>query len=321
MASILTPGTILKARYKIERIIYETHLVNIYYAHDVHMKGKVWAVRETKLVAADINEKINIISKFKREASIIASISHPLFAKVVDFFVDDDYLYIVREYVSGSDLNSLLIKQRAPFQEEEVIAWAIQLADLFTFLYAKKLPSIFFREFNMGNLISMPKSSIKATDMGLAKMFYADTGLEGLSHLGASEYAAPEQYAENGFFDIKSLVYSLGAFMYHALSNVNPSLSPFDLQPISLLNPSLSRQTQDVIKKATETDPKRRYSSLQEMKRHLSGRLKGTNQGSSIKTDYNPPSGSSGVQNMLFIISVLSLLGLLGFLGYYFFLK
>ena len=323
MASVLTPGTVLRARYKIDRIIYETHLVNIYYAHDVHMKGKAWAVREMKLIAEGSGEKSALISKFKREASAIASISHPMLASVVDFFTEYDYLYIIREYVSGIDLNTRLNRQMAPFKEDEVVSWAIQLADLLNFLYLKKVPPIFFREFNMGNLVAEQSGIIKITDIGLAKIFYSDTNLEHLGHLGASEYAAPEQFEGGGVFDIKSLVYSLGAFMYHALTNVNPSISPFDLQPASLLNPTLSRSVQDIIKKATDPEPRKRFQSLLDMKKSLSGRIKDLPIAKTHNVLLPKPKddNSSGIQNMMFFVIVTILLSLLGFLGYYFFLR
>lgn len=323
MASVLTPGTILRARYRIDRVIHETHLVNIYYAHDTHMKGKSWAVREMKLIAEGANEKSALISKFKREAGAIASISHPMLASVVDFFTEYNYLYLVREYVQGLDLSTRLAKQMAPFKEDEVISWSVQLADLLNFLYLKKVPPIFFREFNMGNLVAEQSGIIKVTDIGVAKIFYSDTNLEHLGHLGASEYAAPEQFDGSGIFDMRSLVYSLGAFMYHALTNVNPSVSPFDLQPPSLLNPTLSRSVQDIIKKATDPDPKKRFQTLQDMKKSLSLKIKDLPAGKKPNIMPLKPSGdnSSGFQNVLFFVTVTVLLSLLGFLGYYFFIR
>lgn len=319
MSSIITPGTILKTRYKIEQAIYESPFVNIYYAQDIHMKGRVWAIREMKIIASDQNEKMQQIARFKREAAQLATISHPLLAKVVDFFSDADYIYLVREFVSGVDLESKMNNQRAPFKEEEVLSWSIQIADLFAYLISKKLPPIFFKEFNMGNIILLSNSNIKLMDMGLAKMFYSNTNLEILGQLGAGDYAAPEQYGENSFFDMRSLIYSLGAFMYHALTNVNPSHMKLS-RNISELNPNVSRHTQDLVRRMLDPDPSRRPASFQDLRKSAVGKL-GRSPGATIPKSYSEKSGGSGIQNFLLMVTVSIFLAFLGFIVYYFFLK
>ncbi len=321
MASTIKPGTVLKARYKIEQAIYESPFVNIYYASDTHMKGMFWAVREMKIVASDNTEKLNYIAKFKNEAAAMASFSHPLLTKTVDFFTDSGYIYIVREYASGTDLESKLAKQHSPFRENDVIMWSLQIADLFAFLISKKMPSLYFKEFNMGNIILLANNQIKLLDLGIAKIFYSDTDFEQLGQLGASEYGAPEQYGENSSFDARSLVYSLGAFMFHALSNVNPALTPHNIQSLTLLNPNISKNTQEIVRKAIDPDPKKRFASLTDFRRALASRVKGSASPSTIPKPYNPASDSSGVKNLLFLGVAALLLGIIGFMIYFFFLK
>ena len=153
MSSILSSGSILKSRYKIERTIYEAPIVNIYYSQDLHMPGRFWAIREMQTVSNNVAERMAITSKFMKESSLLSRLSHPVLAKVIDFFVDGIYLYIVRDFISGADLSSLLDSKAEPFLEEQVVNWGVQIADLFTYLASQKISPVFFKEFNMGNII------------------------------------------------------------------------------------------------------------------------------------------------------------------------
>ncbi len=320
MSSVLNTGAVLRGRYKIDKLIYEAPLVNIYYCRDLHMSGRFWAVREMQIVAADPAEKSAVINGFLKDASFLSQISHPYIAKVMDFFADGTYLYIIREFVPGADLASLLESRHEPFTEEQVAGWAAQISELFQYFSLKKLPPIFFREFNMGNIIVNQKSEIKLTDIGLAKIFYGDTGLSAIGRMGACEYAAPEQYAEHPSFDSRTLVYTLGAFMYHALTNVNPSAESDEPHPANILNPSVSSAMSLIIKKAVEKNPQKRYQTIADMRKALSSSLKTKKQSGPVQTKaYDSESSSSN--NLLFISATILLMGIIIFLGYYFFIR
>lgn len=324
MSSILSSGSILKSRYKIERTIYEAPIVNIYYSQDLHMPGRFWAIREMQTVSNNVAERMAITNKFMKESSLLSRLSHPVLAKVIDFFVDGIYLYIVRDFISGADLSSLLDSKAEPFLEEQVVNWGVQIADLFTYLASQKISPVFFKEFNMGNIILTPNGDIKLTDMGLARIFYADTALEAIGALGANEYAAPEQYdPENPIFDSRSLVFSLGAFIYHALTKVNPVMILAEhksIKSIETMNPSVSSNLKDILKKALDVNPLKRFSSVSEMKKQLLNcvktkqKTKTTSKGKVSK--YSEPSSSS---NNIFIILTIVLVCIICLLGYFFF--
>ena len=326
MSSILSSGSILKSRYKIERTIYEAPIVNIYYSQDLHMPGRFWAIREMQTVSNNPIERMSIANKFLKESSILSRLSHPVFAKVIDFFVDGIYLYIVRDFIPGADLSSLLESRTEPFLEEQVLNWGLQLADFFMYLTSQKIPPVFFKEFNMGNIILTPNSEIKITDMGLARLFYDDSALDAIGALGANEYAAPEQYdAENPNFDSRSLVFSLAAFMYHALTKVNPTVSFAEhkpIMPVDALNPSVSSNLREILKKALELNPIKRFSSITEMKKQIASCIKPKHKSkTSPKTKISKYSEPSSSGNNFFVILTVVLTVIICFLGYYFFFR
>jgi serine/threonine protein kinase len=316
-------GTILRGRYRIIKVIFETMLVNVYYVNDLHLPEKAWVVREMQTIAIDNAERSRVIKKFYAEASRISAITHPYIGTVVDFFAEGTNFYIVREYIHGADLATILKRNQRPFIESDVILWSAQLSEALSFLYASKFPAIFFREFHMSNIICTAAGSIKLIDLGLASIFQTETDTDNLNRLGSSDYAPPEQFAEDGTFDMRSLVYTLGAFMYHTVTNVNPATSPFALKPLNLLNPTLSPPLQEIINKATEIDPKKRYQALNDMRKDLLSLLKNPKMAvaRAEKERGKDKGNDGGLLNWLLGFVLIFIMGTILFLIYYFLLK
>ncbi|MFH0803041.1 MAG: serine/threonine-protein kinase [bacterium] len=264
-------GMILRSRYKIARIIYQSQMFNVYYVEDLHLKGKVWAIKEMKMVAVDPQEKNRIMSQFHAEALNLTALSHPNIAKVVDFFIDSNSLYIVREYAPAVDLGNVIKKD--PIEEKEVLSWGIQMADALNYLFSRKMPAVFFRELNLGNILVSGQGNITLIDLGLARLFQTRQDLEAIKRTGSMDYAAPEQFSEEGIFDMRTLVYNLGAILFHCLTKVNPASTPFNLPAPQSLRPEVSDKFNQIILKATRYDPRERYPNLQEMVKDLKGAM------------------------------------------------
>ena len=100
----------------------------VYRAQDLRFKvEKIVAVKEMINQATDEEMRATIIEGFEREANILATVSHPSIPTIYDYFTLGARSYLVMEFVEGDNLEIKLQQRRAPFQEEEVIAWAIAL--------------------------------------------------------------------------------------------------------------------------------------------------------------------------------------------------
>jgi serine/threonine protein kinase len=275
MQTVLAVGAILRGRYKISKILSTSRLSNVYMVEDTHFPENVWAIKEMHLMAVNQAERNKRISQFYAEALNISSLTHPNLAKVVDFFVEGNNLYLVREYVYGTDLETILNSRRNPLPESDAINVLVQVSDIFTYLFGKKLPPIFFREFKLSNIIAAPNGSVKLVDLGMARFFHLEYSTGVGMRLGSTDYASPEQFEESGHFDSRSLVYTLGALLYHLLGKRNPGASPFDLTPLGSINPTVSKTTQAIVRKATQREAKLRFQSPDEMKRALRAALRG----------------------------------------------
>lgn len=272
--SSLPVGSVLKNRYRIAKVLLQSKLTNVYVVDDTHLRGNLWAVKEMKFLAMDNFERQKIIAQFEQEVIRMTEISHPNFAKVIDFFVEGTNLYIIREFIPAYDIETLMKRNAGLLRETDVLSWGIQLADVLNFLYNKKFPAIFFRELTLGNILVNSEGVISLIDLGLARVFQTETDPSKLKVMGAVDYASPEQFDEDGTFDRRTLVYNLGALLYHVLTGKNPAQSLFNLPPIQELNPEVSRATRKIIERAVEIEPRLRYQNLTDMKRDMKHALR-----------------------------------------------
>lgn len=270
----LPVGGVLKDRYRISKVVHQSKLTNVYLVDDIHLRGNVWAVKEMKFLAMDNIERQKIIAMFRYEVARMTELSHPNFAKVIDFFVDGQNLYVIRQFIAAYDIRSLMRKTTGMLREKDVISWGIQLADVLNYLHKKNFPSVFFRELNLDNILVNAEGEVSLIDLGLATAFQMETNVDKLKTMGASEYASPEQFDEEGQFDQRTLVYNLGALIYHMLTKKSPAQNLFDLPPLESINPEVSSATCRIIKRATEIEPRLRYQSLNDFKRDLAYSIK-----------------------------------------------
>lgn len=265
----LPVGSILRNRYRISKILYQSKLTNVYTVEDTHLVGNIWAIKEMKVLALSGLQRQKVIANFQAEILKLTELAHPNLARVIDFFVEGRNLYIVREFIPAYDVEILMSKSNGKLRERDVLSWGMQLCDCLTYLFSKKYPAIFFRELKLGNILVNSEGIIKIIDLGLADLFQTETNPQKLELMGSMDYAAPEQFEEYGTFDQRSLVYSTGAMMFHMLSGQSPASSLFNLPPLDQLNPEVSRAVREIIRKATANEPRTRYQTLLELKKDL----------------------------------------------------
>lgn len=273
MPATIPTGAVLRARYRIAQRLHQSRYADVYLVEDLHLRDRTWGVRVMPLYSVDSFARTRIIQEFSSEAQALSRLDHPNLAKVVDFFVEGNVLYIVREYVHGIDLERVLSERVGPFSEREALGAISQILDAIIYLVGRKVPAIFFRELTALNIILCKNGVVKLLDLGLARAFQPAQS-EATMRVGSLDYASPEQFSEDAAFDQRSLVYSVGAILYHMLTRHNPALSPFALEPVEEINPSVSLVVEEIVHRATENDPRNRYATLSELRRTVQGAIK-----------------------------------------------
>ncbi len=148
-----------------------------------------------------------------------------------------------------------------------MLSWMCDVCDVLSYLHAQH-PPIIVRDLKPGNIMVTPEGDVFLIDFGIARTYKAGKQ-SNTENLGTAIYASPEHHG-HGQTDARSDIYSLGATMYHLLTNVEPA--PMDTpRPGSLRRhaPAVSEATERLIIRAMELDPARRFSDTDAMRQAM----------------------------------------------------
>jgi serine/threonine-protein kinase len=277
----LAPGAVLHDRYKITHRVGQGGMGSVYQAEDLRLEGRLCALKEVQgdpSLPPEAQQQAR--EQFYREASVLARLDHPNLPKVSDYFTDGGRDYLVMDFVAGRDLKALMdeARQNGRFlSEADVLGWAAQLLDALEYLHQQD-PPIIHRDIKPANLKLAPSGLLKLVDFGLVKEMAApdERTVTVLQGLGTALYTPLEQYGgDTGHTDARADLYSLGATLYHLLTNEPPAeakqrfLRPESLKPPRALNPALSLQTARAILWAMALHPDDRPPDVASLRQAL----------------------------------------------------
>lgn len=282
MALPLQKREVLRGRYQIQQQIGQGGIGSVYLAEDLRLEGRLCAVKEVEHDRS-LPDKIfeEAREQFMREATVLARLDHPNLPKVSDFFSRENRDYLVMDYVPGEDLRTLMLdarRSKAFLRADVVLGWANQIANALTYLHTQD-PPIIHRDIKPSNLKLTPSGLVKLVDFGLVKMLVPDemtiTVIQGQ---GTILYTPLEQYGSDGTHtDPRSDVYSLGATLYHLLTNTPPAdarkrfLNPESLKSPREINSAINRRTERGIKWAMKLHPTERPKTAEDFRLFLLG--------------------------------------------------
>jgi hypothetical protein len=264
-----------QGRYRIRDRLGQGGMGTVYLAEDLNLPGRLVAIKENTDSSAEAQ------AQFKREAVMLASLTHPNLPRVSDHFIEPTgRQYLVMDYVQGDDLRELLQKQKGPLPEEVALAWIKQVMDALAYMHnwldptTRKPNAIIHRDIKPSNIKRTPDGQIILVDFGLARFVEGSVTIIGARAVTPG-YSPIEQYT--GGTDTRSDIYALGATLYAMVTGHKPPEAPTIAAGATLsaprkLNPKLSRTTERVILRAMQLQPAERYSSLQEMRTALFNR-------------------------------------------------
>jgi serine/threonine protein kinase len=274
VARLLAPETVLRKRYKIIAPVGQGGMGAVYRAEDLRLKGRVCAIKE---VCPDPDATPEALAQaqeqFHREAFTLGRLDHPNLPKVSDTFTEGQREYLVMDFVEGQDLRQLVEEKRRQeefLDERLVLKWADQLCDALEYLHNQD-PPVLHRDIKPANIKLTPGGLIKLVDFGLVKLLATDDSrtVTVLQGRGTVAYTPLEQYGgDTGHTDIRSDIYSLGATLYHLLTNQPPAdakqrfLDPNSHVFPRAINPRISPTTERAILTAIAMHPDPRPTSV-----------------------------------------------------------
>ncbi|MGD1993137.1 MAG: serine/threonine-protein kinase [Anaerolineae bacterium] len=265
----LKEGTVLQDRYRIVDVVGAGGMSTVYQARDLRFAQvtRLCAVKEMTNLAHDPQIRERNLRNFEREASILATLSHPAVPQVFDYFSEGSHSYLVQEFIQGRDLETVLDSTEGFLPESMVVPWALQVCDVLIYLHNHKPDPIVFRDLKPSNIMVDERQRIRLIDFGIAKVFQA--GLKG-TMIGTEGYSPPEQY--RGTADPRGDLYSLAATLHHLLTKQDPRLEPpfsFHERPVHMANPRVSEELVAVIERALAYNIDDRFDSAEQMRQAL----------------------------------------------------
>ncbi len=315
MLEKLEDGTILRGRYKVNKLVGHGGMVNVYRAEDLRLPGRLCAIKEVQPEAgASPAVRKQEQAQFLREASLLARLDHPNLPKVSDFFTEAGRDYLVMDYVPGKDLKEILDESLAEGQNLDVsmvMRWADQLLDALIHLHNQD-PPVLHRDIKPANIKLTPDDRIKLVDFGLVKLLAGDDSqtITVIQGRGTAFYTPLEQYgAESEHTNTHSDLYAFGATLYHLLTGKPPPeakerfLNPGIMRPLKEVNRKVSPEVSDAVEWAVEMHPDDRPDNAALLKQALVGDLRRPTK-SSLQTE---GSRLSEVVRANWIIALLAL--------------
>src|SRR5215467_562758 len=156
----LTIGTQLGS-HEITALLGKGGMGEVYRARDLKLKREV----AIKILPEEFSRDTDRVSRFQREAEVLASLNHPHIAAIHDFEETNGTRYLVLELVEGETLADRLMRGPMPF--DEAVQVGRQIGDA---LEAAHERGIVHRDLKPGNIILRPDGTAKVLDFGLAKV-------------------------------------------------------------------------------------------------------------------------------------------------------
>ena len=221
--------------------------------------------------------------QFEREARLLARLHHPALPRVSDHFSEDDGQFLVMQFIPGDDLSEMMTRKRSPFPANQVLTWADQLLDALDYLHTQD-PQIVHRDIKPQNLKLTSRGQIILLDFGLAKGQAGDVSriTTAASIFGYTPNYAPLEQIQGLGTDSRSDLYSLGATLYHLITDVKPpdaltraaaivNGQPDPLLKASEVNSAVAPELDHVLAKAMAQNREQRYNTADEMRKALHG--------------------------------------------------
>ncbi len=247
--------------------------------------GVVFKARQTglnrlvalKMVRPADATNCELLSRFRAEAEVVASLHHPHIVQIYDYGEHDGSPYLALEWVGGGTLADRL--DGSPWSPRSTAMLVERLARAVQFAHEH---GVVHRDLKPTNLLVAAGDDsleIKIADFGLAKVFrdsptsHTQTG----ALLGTPSYMAPEQaYGRSDAIGPATDVYALGAILYELLTGRPPFRGKTAIEtlqqvllaePASIhrLSPTLPRDLATICTKCLQREPQRRYSSAVEL--------------------------------------------------------
>lgn len=225
-----------------------------------------------KVLHQAFNEDSTFISRFQREARVVARLEHSNIVPVYDYAEHEGRPYLVMKFIEGDTLKARLNQGPLSTVEIEQVVDSVGSA----LAYAHK-QGVLHRDIKPSNVLISSDHVMYLADFGLARIAQdGESTLSADSIMGTPQYISPEQAMGKKDLDNKTDVYSFGVMLYEMVVGRVPFTAdtPFSIihdhiySPMPLprsINPNVPEPVERVLLKALAKDRLDRYETIEEL--------------------------------------------------------
>ena len=268
----MTNQVILNNRYQLEERLGTGGMAVVYRARDLMLERPV----AIKILRENLSDDPDFRERFRQAARAAANLSHPNIVTVHDFGLDAGRLFIVMEYVPGTDLKSVL-QRRGHLSIDDGLALMVQACAGVGYAHRAGLIHCDIKPHNM---LITPDKRLKVTDFGIARALasiYPEEKAEVV--WGSPQYFSPEQAAGEAPSPASD-VYSLGIVLYEIFTGQLPFVASSAAELIRLhrdappppprqYNPLIPPALEQILFKVLSKEPAARYRTADQFGRVL----------------------------------------------------
>ena len=258
----LHPGDVVADQYEIAGVIAHGGMGWIYLANDRNVSGR-------RVVLKGMMSNSQGYGAAIAEREFLADITHPGIVKSYNF-IDDERVsggLIVMEYAPGPSLRDLKMQQPGGvFSIDIAIGYILEVLPALEYLHAR---GVVYNDLKPDNIIAT-EDQVKLIDLG------AVSGIDAYGYIfGTKGFQAPEVATKGP--SVASDIYTIGRTLAALTVNLPVTDGVYDLGlPGPEAEPLFSQYLSfyRLLKRATDPDPARRFSSVREIETQLYGVLR-----------------------------------------------
>lgn len=274
----LDPRDLQCGPYRLKNLLGRGGMGAVYFAERVD--GEVTQAVAIKLLRPGADDP-PLRRRFLAERQILATLSHPNIARLLDAgHRDDGQPYLVMEYVEGKSIDVY----SAELGPRNKIALFLKVCAAVSYLHRNL---VVHRDLKPSNILVTAEGEPKLLDFGIAKMI--DVSMDSTvtsARMLTPDYASPEQVV-GGVMTTATDVYSLGAVLYKLLTGESPhrfgggesaagialAVANGNILPPSRLAPAIAGDLETVLMKALRKEPQQRYATIDQFAEDLENYL------------------------------------------------
>lgn len=269
---------LLRGRYRIvKRLSVEGGFSITYLAEDIDKLNEQCVVKQLAPKVQSQTTLKKAVKLFKQEAQRLQELGeHPQIPNLLAYFEQDNYLYLVQQFINGDNLLKR-IQENGRFREPEIRKLLLDLLPVLKFIHER---GVIHRDIKPQNVIIRESDGKHVLiDFGASKLLTATVKNKGTS-IGSHGYTPVEQMQEGKAYAASDL-FSLGASCFFLLTGISPSKQWMEKGYAWITTwrkhftgsngkgISISMELGDIIDKLLKVDIKERYQSAEEVLKDL----------------------------------------------------